>query len=164
MHVNLLHVTVQMSSHIKGIGFDKSYSPVANSDSLRINIAIMAMHRLTARILDVSNSFQNKNVPIHEIVCVIEPPYYLYCFEISYPNVPLNRDDAPFFLQCMNGIQGTEPAGQQRNILLDAVVTIIKYRKIIIDHAIYIKFFTDGKVSHLKKSTDDVLDTNNNET
>ena len=56
------------SSQIKGIGFYPSYSPVAHADSFRINIAIASMHRLTARILDVSNEFQNTNVPIHEIV------------------------------------------------------------------------------------------------
>ena len=53
------------------------------------------MHRLTARILDVSNAFQNTNVPIHERVCVSPPPYYLDWFLRYYPNVPLNRDDVP---------------------------------------------------------------------
>ena len=69
------------------------------------------MHRLTAIILDVSNVFQNKNVPIHERVCVSPQLYYINWFEISYPNFPLNRDDGPFGLQFMNGIQGTTPAG-----------------------------------------------------
>ena len=58
------------SYRIQCIGFDHSYSPVAHSDSFRINIAIADMHRLTARIFDVSNVFQNTNFPIHEIVCV----------------------------------------------------------------------------------------------
>ena len=65
-----------------------------------------AMHRLTDRILDVSNSFQNTNAPIHERVCVITPTYYLYWFDISYPNVPLNRYNGPFYIQCINRIQG----------------------------------------------------------
>ena len=64
------------SSQIKGIDFDQSYSPVAHADSFRINIAIASIHRINARILDVSNEFQNKNVPIHERVCVSPPPYY----------------------------------------------------------------------------------------
>ena len=68
------------------------------------------MHRPTARILDVRNAFQNKNVHIHERVYVIPPPYYLDWFEIYYPNVSLNQYDGPFFLQCMNVIQGTKPA------------------------------------------------------
>ena len=55
------------------------------------------MHRTTARILDVSNASQNKNVPIHEIVCVITPPYYLDWSERSYLNVPIFRYDGPFF-------------------------------------------------------------------
>ena len=63
----------------------------------------------------------------------------------------------------MNGIQGTNPAGIQWNRLLDAVVTIIEYKKITIDHAIYIKVFDDGTVSYLTVSTDDVLNTTNNE-
>ena len=63
------------------------------------------MHRLTTMILDVSNLFQNANVPIHEIFFVIPTPYYLDLFERPYPNVPLNRDDGPFFLQLINGIQ-----------------------------------------------------------
>ena len=65
------------------------------------------MHRLTASILDVSNEFQNTNVMIHERVSVGPPTYYLDWFERSYPNIPLNRDDGPFCLKCMNGIQGT---------------------------------------------------------
>ena len=68
-----------------------------------------------------------------------------------------------FFLQCMNLIQGTNPSGRQWNRLLDAVVTILKYKKITIDNAIYIKVFADGTVSYLTVSTDDVLNTINNE-
>ena len=45
------------SSHIKSIGFYKSYIPVAHAYSFRINIDIASMHRLTAKILDVSNAF-----------------------------------------------------------------------------------------------------------
>ena len=82
------------------------------------------MHRLTARILDGSNAFQNTNVPIHERVCVKSPPYYLDWFEISYPNSAINRVGGPFCLQCMNGIQGTKPYRRQWNRLLDAVVII----------------------------------------
>ena len=54
------------------------------------------MHRLTVRILDLSNEFQNKNLPIHERVCVSPPPYYLDRFEKYYPNVTLNTDDICF--------------------------------------------------------------------
>ena len=43
----------------------------------------MAMHKLTASILDVITSFQNNNVPIHEIFYVTPPLYYLDWFEIS---------------------------------------------------------------------------------
>ena len=120
------------------------------------------MHRLTSRILDVSNAFQNTNVPIHERVCVSPLPYYLDWFERSYQNVPLNRDDGTFCLQCMNGIQGTKPAVRQWNRLLDVVVTILEYKKSKIDHAIYIKVFDDGKVSYLTVSNDDVLNLTNN--
>ena len=55
------------------------------------------MHRLTASILDVSNAFQDTHVTIHERVCVSPPPYYLDWFERSYPNIPLNIEDGPFF-------------------------------------------------------------------
>ena len=137
---------------------------MAHSDSFKINIAIAAMHIITARILYFSNTFQNTNFPIYDRVCVSPPPYYIDWFEISYHNVPLNLYDGPFCLQCMNGIQGTKPARIQWNRLLDALVTIIKYKKITIDHAIYIKVFSYGTVSYLKFYTDDVLNTNNNET
>ena len=63
---------------------------MAHADSFRMNISIAYIHRLTAIILDVSNAFQNTNVPIHERVCVSPPPYYLDWFERSYTNVPLN--------------------------------------------------------------------------
>ena len=86
-----------MSSQIKVIYFYQSYSPVAHADLFRINIAIVDIHILTARILDVSNAFQNKNVPILEILCVSPPPYYLYLFERSYPNDPLNQYHGQFY-------------------------------------------------------------------
>ena len=79
------------------------------------------------------------------------------------PNVPLNRDDGPFCLQLMNGIQGTKPDGR-RNRLLDEVFTILEYKKITIDNSIYIKVFSDGTLSYLTVSTYDVLSTTNNET
>ena len=121
------------------------------------------MHRLTARILDVSNEFHNTNFPIHEIVCVSPPPYYIYWFGRYFPNFHLNRDDGPFFLQCMNVIQGGKSSGRQCNKLLDAVVTILKYKKITIDHYIYIKVLSDVTVSYLKVSIGNVINTNNNE-
>ena len=52
---------VNGSSKIRGMYFDKSYSQVAHADSFRINIYIVATHRLTASILDVSNVFQKVN-------------------------------------------------------------------------------------------------------
>ena len=64
----------------------------------------------------------------------------------------------------MNGIRGTKPAGRQWNRLLDSVVTILKYKKSTVYHAIYIKVFTNGTVSYIKVSTDDVLNTTTNET
>ena len=121
------------------IDFDQSCSPVAHADSFRINIAIAAMHRLNTRILDVIIVFQNTNIRVHEIFYVCPPPYYLGQFGISYPNVPLNQYEGPFCLQYMNGIQEKNPDGRQWNQLLDAVVTIIKYKKSTIDNSIYIR-------------------------
>ena len=43
------------SSHIQGIDFDQSYSPVEYADSFIINISFGDMHRLISRILDISN-------------------------------------------------------------------------------------------------------------
>ena len=63
----------------------------------------------------------------------------------------------------MNGIQGTKPAGRQWNRLLDAMVTILKYKKITVDHAIYIKVFTYVTMYYSTFYTDDVLNTTNNE-
>ena len=60
--------------------------------------------------------------------------------------------------------KGKKPAGRQWNRLLDAVVTIIKYKKITIDHAIYIKIFSDVTVSYPTVSTDGVLNITNNNT
>ena len=44
------------------------------------------------------------------------------------------------------------------------MVTIIKYKKITINHNIYIKVFSDGTVSYITIFTDDVLDNDNDET
>ena len=64
----------------------------------------------------------------------------------------------------MNGIQGTNPAVRQWNRILDAVFTILEYNNRTIYHDIYIKVFTDGKVSYLTVSTDNVLNNTNNKT
>ena len=64
----------------------------------------------------------------------------------------------------MKGIQGTKPSGRKYNILLDAVITIIKNKKSTIDHAIHIKFISFGTVSYIIVSNDDVLNVTNNET
>ena len=117
------------------------------SELFRINIAIAAMHRLNDRILDVSNEFQNTKSSICERVYVSPPLYYLELFELSYPNVTLNQGYGPFFLQCINGMQVTELTGQKFIRLLDAVVTILKYKNITIDHSIYIKIFSGVTVS-----------------
>ena len=60
----------------------------------------------------------------------------------------------------MNAIQGTKPARQQWNRILDVVVIILKYTKSAINHAIYTKVFYDGTVSYLIVSTSDVINTN----
>ena len=64
----------------------------------------------------------------------------------------------------MNVIQGKNPDRQQWNRLLDTVVTTVKYKRSTIYHEIYIKVFSDGTVYHLTVSTDDFLNTTNNET
>ena len=43
----------------------------------------------------------------------------------------------------MNVIKGKKLSGHQCNRLLDAVVTVLKYKESTIDHAIYIKVFSD---------------------
>ena len=63
----------------------------------------------------------------------------------------------------MSVIIETKPYGQQFNRILDAVVTIFKYKKITIDHTIYIKVLSDVKMSYFTVSNDNVLNTNNNE-
>ena len=63
----------------------------------------------------------------------------------------------------MNEIQVTKPSGRQYNLLLDALFTIPKYKKITIDHVICIKFLSDLTVSYIIFSTDDVMNTTNNE-
>ena len=100
------------------------------------------MHRLNDRVLDVSNEFQNTQFSICERVYVSPPLYYLELFELSYPHVTLNQGYGPFFLQCINGMQVTELTGQKFIRLLDAVVTILKYKNITIDHFIYIIVFS----------------------
>ena len=103
MYGNLLHATVQMGvPRLKVLIFINhtvQWHILTHSESTLLS-------QLTARILDVNSVFQNTNIPIHEIFCVSPTPYYLDWFERSYPNVPLNRDDGPFCLQFMNGIQG----------------------------------------------------------
>ena len=57
---------------------------------------------------------------------------------------------------------GGVPSILKYNRLLDAVVTVLKYNKITIYHAICIKVLSDGTVSYIKSSTVDVLNPTNN--
>ena len=123
------------SSRIQGVDFDQFYGPVTHTHYFRINIAIMDMNRLIARVFDVSNAFHNTNVPINERVCVIIPIYYLYWLERYYPNVTSNQDDGLLCLWCRNGKQITKLYGWQKKFL-EALVTILKYKIITIDHVI----------------------------
>ena len=122
------------------------------------------MYRLTSRILDVSNVFQNKCFPIHESVCVSSPSYYLDCSEKSYPNVPLNRYGSTFCLQQINDIQETKPAGRQWNPLINSVIKIIIYKKSTIYHDTSIMISSYVTVSCLTVTTDNVLNIDHNET
>ena len=63
----------------------------------------------------------------------------------------------------MNGIQG-KIIWMKWNRLLDTVVTILKYNKRKTYHAIYIKLFSEIKVSYLTVSDYDVLNITNNGT
>ena len=73
------------SSQIQIIYFDKYYDPLTYDNSFSINIYIVAVHRLSARIFYISNNLQNANVPIHEIVFPIPTPYYLDCLDKYTP-------------------------------------------------------------------------------
>ena len=64
----------------------------------------------------------------------------------------------------MNGIMGTKSSRRQCNRLLGVLFAMLKYKKIKIYRAIYIKVFPDGTVSCLTVSNGDVLNDNNNET
>ena len=64
---------------------------------------------------------------------------------------------AVHFLQFMNGAQEKKTAVQNFNCLLDAVLKVLKYRNIKIDHAIYIRVFSNETVSYFIVFTNDVI-------
>ena len=70
---------------IQCIGFDQSYSIVVHSDSFKINIDINNMHRFIDMILNISNNFQNTNIPMNEKACVTPSTYYIDWFEKFTP-------------------------------------------------------------------------------
>ena len=57
-----------------------------------------------------------------------------------------------------------KPPRQQWNIILDAVVTILKYKKITIDHSIYINIISNVTKFYFMVYNDDAINTTNNET
>ena len=75
---------------IQAVDINQSYSPVAHSDYLRINITITDIHIQTSRIWDVRNDFQNKHFHINKIVCVSLPPYDMDWSEHYLPDFLLN--------------------------------------------------------------------------
>ena len=122
---------------------------MAHSDSLRINIDLADMHRITARILDASKSFQNKNFPIHERVCVNPPAYYLDWFDRYYPNVTLNLDEGTFLLQCLNYIHALK--GKCTFIYNEGKIGVISIKTVyIIGWWIDTDSFMNGKICILK--------------
>ena len=64
----------------------------------------------------------------------------------------------------MNGIKGTKPFMQKCDQLLDAVVVVLKYNKINIYHAIYIKVLYDGTVSIIMVYKYGVINNTSNDT
>ena len=64
----------------------------------------------------------------------------------------------------MNGIKVTNPAGNKWNRIIDAVFTVMKYKKITTDDIIYVKVFYYGNLSYLTLSTDDYMNNTNNKT
>ena len=67
-----------------------------------------------------------------------------------------------FFFGALMEFRGVEPAVQQWNRLLDAVVTIMTYKKSTVGNSIYIKLLSYVNVSYLTVSTDYFLNTTNN--
>ena len=124
-----------MSSHIQYIYFDQSYSPVAHSESFRINISIADIYILTYRVLYESNSFKNEKFPFMN-------DYVPFHYPIMYTGL---KDLTPMFLsidmmiyfssmhECNSRIN---PSGIQFNRLHDAVITTLEYNKSTIDHDI----------------------------
>ena len=64
----------------------------------------------------------------------------------------------------MNVVQDNKLSQQKWNQLFYEMVTNMKYKKSTIDRVIYIKVFSDGTVSYLTVSTDDVMNKTTSET
>ena len=62
------------STQLKVTYMDGSYSPVYHVDSFIINISISVSIILEVRVLDVSYTVQNINVPMNEQMCITPPP------------------------------------------------------------------------------------------
>ena len=122
---NYSHHCENESYHIQGVGFDQSYIIISHADSFGENIAITTMNRLNTRILMLVNIYRIHIFPFMKESMSIHHPIICTCFKIL-TQCHLNQYDGPFFLQCMNLIQGTELSGQYCNMILDGVVTIPK--------------------------------------
>ena len=137
MHINVLHTTVQMGILVFKllIFISLTFQCHMMTPSESKFLSWIWMDSLTLFWMSIMHS-RIQIFSIHERLCVSPPPYYIDWFEKYYPTVHLNQDEVPFFIQFMNGINVTKPSGWQWNRILDAVITILKYNKITIDHAI----------------------------
>ena len=128
--INIVSTPIPIKSlpGVKGISFDQSYIPVAHADSFNINIYISDMCRLTARICDSMNAFQNKIFPFMNDFVSFNRPIIWSVLKIITPILLSINLMVHFFFNVWTEFK---VINQQDNNVIDSLVHWLQFWNII---------------------------------
>ena len=143
----------------KGIDYDETHTSCLSARGFRTILAIAASDSLTLGTLDVRNAFQNTQRSVSERVLLTPPPFYLEWFNLRYPHLSISRDDGPFCLQAVNGIQGTKDIGRVWNIVLRKILMAppLEFTRLNSEPGVFVKHYPGNQKHIIGVSTDDFL-------
>lgn len=139
----------------KGIDYPQSYTPVGNSCTLKIVLALTAAILNTLGIFDVKNAFQTSIAPKEYRIWVSCPPLYLEWLKL-YENFQYDPTEE-YARQCFNGNQGQRAASKIWYDVLSKILLKYGFKRCTVDHALFVKPLDDNKWFYCLISTDDIL-------
>ena len=119
---------------MKGIEFCQYSSPFLSAPKIRLIVAISATYHPTIGIVDVTNAFQNTLKDSSELYIIDFTPHYLSWFRSRFTNICIKPPpNGSYVIYILRGMQGTKPADQHWNTILN----LLLYSLGLFKHVIY---------------------------